>query len=421
MSSVLPLESPEDWEVRRLGSVVTRSKEANQADLQPLSVFLDQGVVPKTSREDNHNRLGADMAKYLVVRPGDLVFNKLRTWQGGLGVSSFEGVVSPAYFVCRPGPKIEPRFLHHLLRSSVYLAELTRLSKFMPPSQFDIGWDELKTLPVLVPPLRQQRAMVEYLDRETARIDTVIAKKQQVRDLLQARFKGVLHAAVSGKLTSVSNEGTRPGPGWVEELPAHWGLPWLGAICRTTLGKMLNPEAASGPEQYEYLRNVNVQWGHFDLTDVQMMHFDASDRVKHRLRRGDLLVCEGGEVGRSAVWAGEREDLFFQKAIHRVRPLGRDTSTRYLMYAFWAAASRGVFREEGNTATLVHLTGEKLRAHRIPMPPPAEQVEIGDRLDQELKELTGSNRILNRQVELLRERRVALITATVTGELEVAA
>jgi hypothetical protein len=81
-----------------------------------------------------------------VVRPGDVVFNKLRTWQGGLGVSRHLGVVSPAYYVCRPVPDIDSRYYHYLLRSAIYLAELTRLSKFMPPSQFDIAWDDLKTL-----------------------------------------------------------------------------------------------------------------------------------------------------------------------------------------------------------------------------------------------------------------------------------
>src|SRR5690606_24552908 len=117
------------------------------------SVYLDAGVVPRSTRDDNHNRLGADLSSYLVVEPGDIVFNKLRTWQGGLGMSRFRGIVSPAYFVCRPIRQFEPRFLHYLLRSAPYLAEFTRISKFMPPSQFDILWDDLRLVPIPVLPL----------------------------------------------------------------------------------------------------------------------------------------------------------------------------------------------------------------------------------------------------------------------------
>ena len=94
------------------GRVVERSQESGAPDACLLSVFLDQGVVPRDSREDNFNRLGADLAKYLIVRKGDIVFNKLRTWQGGLGVSNYDGIVSPAYFVCRPRSISEPKYLH---------------------------------------------------------------------------------------------------------------------------------------------------------------------------------------------------------------------------------------------------------------------------------------------------------------------
>ncbi len=164
MSSVLNQRLAHGWLRSRLDRVLVRSKEAGQPDWQPLSVFLADGVVPRAGREDNHNRLGADLSNYLLVRPGDIVFNKLRTWQGGLGRSSFQGIVSPAYFVCRPSAEVDTRYLHYLLRSSSYLAELTRLSKFMPPSQFDIAWEDLRTLPVLIPPSPQQRAIADYLD-----------------------------------------------------------------------------------------------------------------------------------------------------------------------------------------------------------------------------------------------------------------
>jgi type I restriction enzyme S subunit len=165
------IDVPRGWDWKRLWAATPRVQEIGRPDAEPLSVFLGAGVVPRSSRSDNHNQLGEDLSKYQIVEPRDVVFNKLRTWQGGLGVSNHHGIVSPAYFVCRPDNGWHARYLHYLLLSSPYLAELTRLSKFMPPSQFDIPWEMLRTLPLLHPPLAEQHRIADFLDTETARID----------------------------------------------------------------------------------------------------------------------------------------------------------------------------------------------------------------------------------------------------------
>lgn len=417
MSSVLPERVPAGWEVRRFSTLITRSKEAGRPDLPPLSVYLTEGVVPRADRDDNHNALGADLSKYLVVRPGDLVFNKLRTWQGGLGVSEYEGIVSPAYYVCRPCPAVEPRYLHHLLRSRVYLAELSRLSKFMPPSQFDIGWQELKALPILVPPMSVQQALADHLDAEAARIDALVSRNRALVGLLHDRFETTVFQRVTSGLDSRAPL-RRVCQGWIEEIPAHWGMPTVSMNFDLKLGKMLNPDAAGGPNQYPYLRNINVQWDRFDLEDLATMDFSASERAQLELLEGDVLVCEGGEVGRAAVWSGSPTDCYFQKAVHRLRPRN-GANGRFLMYCLRAAAERSVFSVEGNTSTIVHLTGEQLAVHRFPWPPENEQEEIVRALDDEGRRLDRLVAGIRTQVEALHERRQALITALVIGEMAV--
>ena len=181
---------------------------------------------------------------------------------------------------------------------------------------------------------------------------------------------------------------------------------------------MLNSEAGAGPDQYAYVRNTNVQWDRFDLNDLATMHFGIKDLQRCGLRPGDLLVCEGGEVGRCAVWQDEMENCYFQKAIHRVRPRA-GANSRYLMYCLRAAAKHGVFSVEGNLSTIVHLTGEQLRSHRFPWPDDEEQREIVTHLDSAGRRTQRIITKLSRQVGLLVERRQALITAAVTGELEI--
>src|SRR5258708_2906514 len=172
MSIISTLVVPLSWKLCPFGRVAPRVQGTGRPDLEPLSVFLDESVVPRSSREDNHNHLGEDLGKYLIVQPGDIVFNKLRTWQGGLGVSRHEGIVSPAYFVCRPTSEYDPRYLHYLLRSQPYLQELTRISKWMPPSQFDIGWEQLRLLPAFAPHQLFQTAIPTYIAREPPPLTT---------------------------------------------------------------------------------------------------------------------------------------------------------------------------------------------------------------------------------------------------------
>ena len=270
---------------------------------------------------------------------------------------------------------------------------------------------------VPLPSHTEQRAIADYLDTETSRIDALITKKHRMIELLQERVGSIIFDGVTGRLTSSGVCTVSSGIDWLGSVPDHFGTPWLGAFHTAQLGKMLNAAAASGPEQYLYIKNTNVQWDSFDLEELPSMSFDAEDRRRCELRPGDLLVCEGGEVGRSAVWDLQSQ-IYFQKALHRVRPLTENVP-RFLMYCLWAAANLNVFSVEGNQATIVHLTGEKLRSHRFPWPPLEEQKRIVSIIDSQRGRIDRAVTSMELQIERLAERRQALITAAVTGELAV--
>lgn len=274
--------------------------------------------------------------------------------------------------------------------------------------------DDLLAEKLLLPPVEEQRRIVEYLDTETARIDDLVTEQQGLRALLDERLESLIFRTVTG---DSFRDRRSCDVGWIQSLPSHWDAEPLGRNFESSLGKMLSGEAAAGDKQFPYLRNTNVRWDHFDLTDLATMSFNERDRIRCDLRAGDLLVCEGGEVGRCAVWPGEPLGVYFQKAIHRVRPT-TGGSTRFLMYAMRAAASRGVFRTEGNQSTIVHLTGEQLRRYRFPFPPIPEQAAAVNQMDQEAS-ITGKATLeIDAQIALLQEHRQALITAAVTGGLE---
>jgi type I restriction enzyme S subunit len=392
------------------GRAAERRRDSGRADLPPLSVYLDAGVVPRSSRDDNYNRLGADLSTYLVVEPGDIVFNKLRAWQGGLGVSAHRGIVSPAYFVCRPSDSFEPRYLHFVLRSAPYIAELARISKFMPPSQFDILWEDLKLVPIpaLAPP--EQRAIADFLDRETARIDGLIAAKRALTEALRLRLRMRIDNEMRGTVADAIR--ARPTDGWV---PLRHVATVRGGV---TLGKRYDGPTVRVP----YLRVLNVQDGRVDLDDVAEIDLPIEDRSRFELQRGDLLLLEGNgnpdNLGRGTLWKGEIAPCIHQNHVHVVRPDTSAVIPEYLDEAVRTSWARHHFTGGSDVVGISTLSQDRVRSLRIFLPSIDEQRSIVDRVAGRRRDFDTFALASGRQVDLLIEHRQALITAAVTGELD---
>ena len=200
-------------------------------------------------------------------------------------------------------------------------------------------------------------------------------------------------------------------------MPLGWENPPVYARYSVQLGKMLNEKRITGAHLSPYLRNVDVQWNRINTLDLPEMDFSEEDREHYALRIGDLLVCEGGEVGRTAVWNGELLECFFQKAIHRLRPITQMDEPRFLRYFMRMAVDRGYFTANA-ASTIQHLTAEKLRVVRYPAPPRETQRAIADYLDRETARLDALVAAKERVFALLSEKRRALITRAVTCGLD---
>lgn len=133
-----------------------------------------------------------------------------------------------------------------------------------------------------------------------------------------------------------------------------------------------------------YLRNENVQWNRFDLTDVSWMDFSEAEEEKFRLEPGDLLVCEGGEPGRAAVWEGQIERCCYQKALHRIRPRDERLFPPFLMYRLWMSAMNGEFAGSQTQTTISHVPREQLLRLTMPLPPLTDQQRIAAGLTRAL-------------------------------------
>ena len=193
-------EVPANWNVSSLKFSIKWKSEKGQPDAEVLSLYRDLGVVPKNSRDDNHNVTSLDTSGYKVVNVGDFVINKMKAWQGSMAISHYAGIVSPAYHVCEiTNQDIYKKYFHYLLRNQTYIPEYLRLSTGMRIGQWDLGFDDFKNIPFLIPPYDEQIEIVNVIDRKCAEIDRLIAAKQQLLTELESYKKSVIYEYVTGK------------------------------------------------------------------------------------------------------------------------------------------------------------------------------------------------------------------------------
>ena len=411
---------PSHWEVRNLRTLIRPRNERNRPDLPLLSVAREKGVFVRsvTDADENHNVIPEDLSNYKVARAGSLVVNKMKAWQGSMGIAPCDGIVSPAYFVF--DFSIASRaFGQALLRSKPYVAHFAQASDGVRIGQWDLTIHGMRQIPVLVPPPDQQAAIVRFLDWANGRLERAIRTKRRVIALLTEQKQAIIHVAVTRGL-DVGVPRKSSGIPWLGDIPQHWDVISLRMRYSVELGKMLDGKRITGRHSVPYLRNRDVQWDRVVTDDLPFMDIPPSEIARYTVKRGDLLVCEGGQVGRCAFWDEQLPVCGFQKALHRVRCLDatRDCS-RFFFYQMHLAAGRGVFSADGNENTIAHLTCEKLRRHRFTFPPFVEQTAIAGRLDGELRQFRIAISRLEREIDLLREYRTRLVADVVTGKLDV--
>jgi type I restriction enzyme S subunit len=205
---------------------------------------------------------------------------------------------------------------------------------------------------------------------------------------------------------------------WMGTIPGEWCTHAVKRYYDIQLGKMLQNNAASEKDLLvPYAKALHVNWGHVCTEELPEMWASPSDVEQYGIRAGDLLVCEGGEVGRAGIVSTAPDNCIIQNALHRVRSKD-DADLRFLKYVLHAVSNAGWFDVLCNKATISHFTREKFTDLRIPAPDPTQQNAIAAFLDRETLRIDALIAKKERQIELLQEKRAALISHVVTDGLD---
>ena len=389
--------APKHWNIIPVGRLFKRTKRTGHVDKELLSVYRDYGVIPKSSRDDNNNKPSEDLSPYQLVKENDLVMNKMKTWQGSIAISEYEGIVSPAYFVYEPLAKLfevaYPKYIHYLLRNPMYIAQYLRRSKGIRVSQWDLDPDEFKRVELLLPAKPEQQQIADFLDHETAKIDTLIEKQQQLITLLKEKRQAVIsHAVTKGLNPDAPMRDS--GVEWLGEVPEHWGVGRLKNVLRIRNGK-------------DY-KQIEVESGGYPVYGSGGVFKRGSDYL---FDGESVLFGRKGTIDKPLVVKGKfwTVDTMFFSVLNK-----------YVDAHFVHAQSTLFPFELLSTSTaLPSMTQEDLLELRFVIPPYEEQLAISEAisfLQNKYSLIIGKS---VSQITLLQERRSALISAAVTGKIDV--
>jgi type I restriction enzyme S subunit len=408
---------PESWELKRLGHYFDERRErASDTEFEPLSV-TKHGIVPrlesaaKTQDGDNRKK----------VLAGDFVINSRSDRKGSSGLSSLNGSVSLICTVLIP-TELNGPFIHHLLRSELFQEEYYRWGKGIVADLWSTNFSDMKNIVLGVPSEAEQTQIARFLDDETARIDALIEEQQRLIELLKEKRQAVIsHAVTKGLDPTVPMKDS--GVEWLGEVPAHWlvgPLRWYATI----QGGIAKGKDYEGRETVSlpYLRVANVQNGFVDLTEVKEISVLESEVERYSLRSGDVLMNEGGDndkLGRGTVWQGQIEPCLHQNHVFAIRP--NDLLSAEWLSAFTQCdqARSYFFLNSKQSTNLASISASNVMSLALPIPSVAEQKEILSILNQSRVAHEELVNLATSTVEFLKERRSALISAAVTGKIDV--
>jgi len=411
---------PAGWEVRKLRGILRRVTKRNRPDLPLLSVVRERGVVRRnaTPEDENHNYIPDDLSNYKVVLPGQFAMNKMKAWQGSYGVSQYEGIVSPAYFVFDLAG-VEGRFFHVAIRSHAYVPSFAQASDGVRIGQWDLAEPRMREIPFAIPPLPEQAAIVRFLDHADRRIRRYIRAKQKLIKLLEEQKQAIIHRAVTRGLDP--NVRLKPsGVEWLGDVPEHWEVRKLRQ-CGSIYGG-LTPSMAD-----RSLWDGDVPW----VTPKDMKRFTiagASMKVAARalettslrlIPSGSvLLVVRGMILARRVPIARTVEPVTINQDMKAIVP-ATGVDAGYLAYRMDAAQTAFVpMIDEAGHGTKRFPT-ERWKDLSLAMPPVEEQRQIARHLDQATAQVVRALNSAQHEIDLLREYRTRLIADVVTGKLDV--
>lgn len=412
---------PEYWEVLKGRRLFTQERDPSQPTDQQLSATQKYGVVPQKlfmEMEDQKVTLAlSGLENFKQVQEGDFVIS-LRSFQGGIERSAYSGCVSPAYTVLRPSDSVHGLFWGYLLKSKGYIEALQTMTDGIRDGK-NISYQQFGIIGVPVAPITEQANIAVFLDQETAKIDALVAEQQRLMELLKVKRQAVISHAVTKGLNPKA--ALKPsGIEWLGDVPEHWKVvPFRSAIKFQEGPGIMAADFHDVGIPLLRVSGVQDRWATLDGCNYLDPKKVAVRWEHFRVRIGDLLISASASMGTVCEVGAEVEGAVPYTGLIRLTPNGDTISRDYIR----AVVVSSLFTTQIDLlkagATIQHFGPTHLSQMKIVLPPPAEQEQITSHINKQNDSFDTLTAEAQRAIDLLQERRTALISAAVTGQIDV--
>lgn len=408
---------PEHWALRRLGSILNPVSSKNHPNELLLSITREKGVIVRDveNEDENHNYIPDDLTGYKLLKEGQFGMNKMKAWQGSYGISSFTGIVSPAYYTFEFTKEIAPRFFHIAIRSKLYVSFFGKASDGVRIGQWDLSKDRMKRIPLAIPPLSEQTAIAQFLDDKTTKIDEAIGIKQQQINLLKERKQILIHKAVTRGLNpnvQLKDSGVE----WIGEIPEHWEVKKLKYSTRIFRGKFThrprNDERMYDGE-YPFFQTGDVARAGKFLSVYKQTLNENGLRVSTLFPKGTIVITIAANIGDISILD---VDACFPDSIVGFEPnvfVEKDFLYNSLL----------VMKEQFMSSTIkntqMNLNVDRIGSNSIVIPSVSEQKEISAYIETASQKIETAISLKQQEIAKLKEYKSSLINSVVTGKVKV--
>lgn len=356
-----------------------------------------------------------DGVKCNLCEDGDL----LMVWDGaraGFTGKAKKGAIGSTLMKIEPKVGIEKNYLFYFLSSLYKKLNTNPRGVGIPHVAPRLLWESN----LIFPPIPIQRAIVSKIETLFSDLDKGIADLKKAQQQLKIYRQAVLKKAFEGELTrtdgkdDASNNQKKKENRGFNNLPKNWRWVKFGDIAEMCLGKMLDKRKNTG-ELKPYLGNINVRWGSFDLANLKQMKIEVAEERRYRIEKNDLVICEGGEPGRCAVWVSEKV-MYIQKALHRVR-LSSENNPFYFYHYLNYLSQTDRLSSYFTGTTIKHLTGRRLKEVIIPLAPTEEQHQIVREIESRLSVCDKVEQNISEALDKSEALRQSILKKAFEGEL----
>lgn len=405
---------PNHWKVLKLRQILSPVSEKNHPDLPLLSVVREKGVIVRNieDKEENHNYVPDDLSGYKLVKIGQFAMNKMKAWQGSYGVSRFDGIVSPAYFVFDIQYDINIDFFNRAIRSIVYVNYFGQASDGIRVGQWDLSVQRMKEIPFLLPPRPEQDQIVRFLDWKVSSVNKLIDVKQRQIGCLNERLLAVINDLLTRGVKN-NRAYVKTNMDWASEIPLEWEISRVRnhfEILKRIAGSE-GFDVFSVTQQGLKVRNINLYEGQLaaNYSGYQFV-YPGEFAMNHM----DLLT--GG--------VGIADHLGVTSPDYRVFRLFDEERcyAAYYLKIFQLCYRRHAFYRFGRGAANVgrwRLPASAFKNFEIPLPPYNEQIEIVRAIEIEEHKIKTVIDCLQQEIDVLKEFKKRLIADVVTGKIDV--